>query len=105
MDKWSKEDLHVLWKPARKNIYPSINDYGLVCEEQVNKMKVLIGLDPHRYLQGQALTDEQRNLLRMLAGPHGKAIAKAIEIKRSATNGLATETGVSSYDQAKAEQA
>lgn len=78
---WSIDDLE-LWLPAKKKCFPT--DTGL---RQINKMKVLIGLDPEMYLQEQALTEKQRTLLRMLGGPHGHTISKAYKIKKGIMNG------------------
>lgn len=75
-----------LWLPARLNIYPDGEGVDFN-DSQVDKMKRLIGLDPNILLFHQTLNNHQRFLLKALAGPHGKVLAKAIEIKRGSKNG------------------
>lgn len=97
---WSYSDLHDLWFPAKENVCSRNNNNG----DNISYLKMLIGLDQHVLLQDNFLTEKQRTLLKMLAGPYGKTIAKAIEANRGNQNGPATETCLPSDDQAKAEQ-
>ena len=84
---WTREMLD-MWVPARDAIFPSgDNAPAWLVDEQINKMKKLIGLNVSVPLQSQSLTEEQKCLLKMLAGPHGQTIKRMLEMKNANSTG------------------
>lgn len=70
------------WRPARESGLFDDAEIKVNPTDRARKLKKLLGYSDLLHSKSLLLTDKLRNQLRGLAGPHGAAIKRALEVRK-----------------------